>query len=179
MTKALPVLYPSVLCIALLALAACANTSEAPVRKCPQVAILRPLERVEDYGNDTVDSSTLVAVAVMQSLSGKCAYESNGVDLNFTLSMKAEKGPNLGGNRISFPYSVSVITPDDKIIAKDMMTATFTFDDKTKLATTEEPLHVFLPLAKDEDASTYRVLTGFQLTESQLKAARTRQIQSD
>ena len=82
----------------------------------------------------------------------------------------AEKGPRLGGEKISFPYFISALDPANKILNKEMMTANFTFGDEAKTAKNEEPLRVLIPLAKDEDAANHRVLVGFQLTEEQIKA---------
>lgn len=155
-------------------LAACASDEkkETP-RGCPQVAILRALDTIEDYGSDTVDPSNLVATGKMNKVEGRCAYEEKGVDVAFGLEMSAEKGPRLGGNKISFPFFVSVLKPDDSVVGKELMTVEFTFADGAKTATYDQPLHVFLPLAEDEDASSFRVLLGYQLTQAQVKAKET------
>ncbi|MFA6280322.1 MAG: hypothetical protein WC612_05980 [Bdellovibrionales bacterium] len=168
MKRTLPTLM-----MACLTLAACATDKDAPVKPkplCPQVAIVRALEKVEDYGQEAIDPTTLVAVAVMQKVDGSCAYGEKGVDVTFDLSMAAQKGPRLGGNKVSFPFFVSVVSAEDKVLAKDMMTAEFSFEGDGKAVTLDQPLHIFLPLAKGEDAANIRVLTGFQLTEAQAKA---------
>ncbi len=153
-------------------LGACVTDKDAPVKPkplCPQVAIVRSLERVEDYGQEAMDPATLVAVAVMQKVDGSCTYGDKGVDVTFDLSMDAQKGPRLGGNKISVPFFVSVVSAEDKVLAKEMMTAEFSFEGENKTTTLDQPLHIFLPLAKDEDAANIRVLMGFQLTEAQAK----------
>lgn len=156
-------------------LTSCATKEEVkPPRLCPQVAILRPLERMEDFGSDRPDASTLVSVATMQKVEGQCRYEDTGVEVGFELSMMAERGPRLGGDRVSFPYAISLIDAEDKVRAKELMTAEFVFSDGAKLALINQPLRVYVPLSKDEDASGFRVLTGFQLTEEQLKQIRER-----
>lgn len=161
-----------------LVLTSCATTEDEkpkPKRLCPQVAILRPLERMEDYGSDWPDPSTLVSIATMQKIEGQCRYEDTGVEVGFELSMMAERGPRLGGEKVSFPYAISLIDTDDNVRAKEIMTAEFTFADGAKQALLSQPLRVFVPLNKDEDASGFRVLTGFQLTEEQLKQMRDKQ----
>jgi hypothetical protein len=156
------------------ALAACADKKEdvKPVRLCPQVAILRELERAKDFGSSTPDPGELVAVAAMKNVEGGCEYNETGADVRFTLNMIASRGPRLGGDRVAFPFFVSLIGPDDKIVRKELMTANFTFGSGDKRAEDHEDLHVFVPVPPDLTAEGYRVLLGFQLTEDQLKATR-------
>lgn len=161
----------SLLLMTPLLLSACAG-DKGPPRMCPQVAILRDLERIEDYGNDAIDPSTLVAVSEMKSVEGACAYEENGVDVRFALKVLAEKGPRLGGDHVTLPYFTSIVEPDGKVKSKEIMSAKFEFSSGGKTAALEETLHVFIPLEKDADGSFYRVLLGFQLSDAQLKAAR-------
>lgn len=163
----------STLLMACLVLGACATDKEAPVKPkplCPQVAIVRSLERVEDHGQEAFDPATLVAVAVMQKVDGSCVYDDKGVDVTFDLTMAAQKGPRLGGSKISVPFFVSIVSAEDKVLAKEMMTAEFLFEGEDKTVTLDQPLHIFLPLTKGEDAANIRVLTGFQLTEAQAQA---------
>lgn len=155
---------------AVLLLSACATDGEEkPKPLCPQVAIVRALEKVVDYGLENPDATKLVSVATMNTVEGTCEYTDKGVDVNFTLTMTAEKGPRLGGDRASFPFLISIVGSDDKVRAKDIMTAQFTFKGDEKRTELAQPLHVFIPLAKGEDAAAMRVLTGFQLTEKQMK----------
>lgn len=155
-------------------LAGCASSDEGPKipRSCPQVAIVRDLERVLDHGQDKPVPETFVAGALMRGLDGSCSYKKDGVDISFDLDLAAEKGPRLGGSQIGFPYFVSLVDPDDKIVSKEIMTANFEFPKGGSFVKKAEPIHVFVPLAKDENAAGYRVLIGFQLTESQFDAVR-------
>lgn len=162
--------------LCLVALAACAGDKDKDKvdlpRHCPQVAIFRDLDKVEDYGRDMPDSSTLVALAAMKGIEGECKYKEEGVDITFTLKMGAEKGARLGGDQVSFPYFLSIVKPDDKIMDKEVLTANFQFPSGKTTARLEEALHVFIPLKEGEDASPYRVLAGFQLSEEQVRVLR-------
>ena len=156
-----------------LALTACSSTEDAkPKRLCPQTAFVRELERVNDYGADMPDEKTLVAAAKMKSVDGTCDYRDEGVDVNFTLKIIAGKKERLGGDKIGFPFFVSIIDPEGKILSKELMTADFEFSGDKKTAERTEILHVFIPMAKDADGTNYQVLMGFQLTEEQLNAVR-------
>ena len=151
-------------------LTACATGEVKPKRICPQVAIVRALEKAADHGQEAMEPANLVSVAAMQKIEGACDYSDKGVAVDFTLTMFAQKGPRLGGDRASFPFFASIVDAAGKVKAKELMTAEFTFSSDKNVAEYKQPLHIFIPLAVDEDASTIRVLTGFQLTEAQLKA---------
>lgn len=182
--------------VCLLALTACASDDKAAAGKtdkdkagqteavqdqpkpiCPQVAIIHELENIRDYGTEKPDPSQLVGEARLQSLNGDCEYEDNGIDITFTIAGIAARGPRLGGDQVGFPFFVAVVDPDGKILNKDQMTADFKFSDGARIATANEPLHVFIPLPKDKDETgpNYRVLAGFQLTEQQLAEVRKRE----
>lgn len=162
--------------ILVLPLVSCSSDGDSKIeRLCPQTAIIRELEHVYDYGNDTPDPKTLVATALMKKIRGRCDYTDTGVDVSFDLDVMAGKGPRLGGDKVSFPFFISLLTPDQKIIAKEQLTADFKFSGDSKTTEQTEPLHIFIPMDKDADGTNYQVLVGFQLSEGQLKVVRERE----
>lgn len=150
---------------AALALTACASKKEA-LPPCPQVAIIRALETFNDHGSDTAVPENLVAVAKMDDVTGACQYGEKGVDLDFTVSMRALKGKRLGGNNVSMPFFVSVVNDHNKVVSKEYMTASFKFKD-TPVASFQEKIHVNLPYKGEGKLTGKRVLLGFQLTQEQ------------
>lgn len=156
--------------LALGAISACSSDKKTE-RLCPQTAIVRELERINDYGGDAVDEKNLVAAAAMRGVNGKCEYRDDGVAVDFSVDMIAGKKERLGGERVSFPFFVAVVDPNRKILSKELMTAEFYFGGK-KTAEQQENLSVFIPTEKDADASYYQVLIGFQLSDEQLAAVR-------
>lgn len=141
---------------------------------CPQVAIIRDLGDIKDFGTQKPDAAELVAQAKMLGVQGKCEYQEEGIDITFELALAAAKGPRLGGLRAGFPYFVAVVAPDERILNKDKLTADFHFSSDSKIAEQTESLHIFVPLSKEGRAlgPDYRVLMGFQLDEEQLNAVR-------
>jgi hypothetical protein len=148
---------------------------------CPQVAIIRELDDMHDYGTEKPSADQLVSEARMENVEGDCAYQENGIDITFDLNFIAGRGPRMGGNHASFPYFIAVVDPEENVLNKDKMTAEFKFsDDKDKkIVDQTEPLHVFIPLPQDkrDTGPGYQVLLGFQLTQEQLDA--TRALQSE
>ena len=147
--------------------------SQQPAPICPQVAIVRALADIYDYGVEKPSPSELVAGSHMETVSGDCSYIDGGVDVTFNLSIVTARGPRLGGEYVSFPYFVAIVDPNENIIDKQRLTAEITLNSKTPTTTQDENLHVFIPLPKDNKrlGSSYRVLMGFQLTAEQRKMA--------
>jgi hypothetical protein len=129
---------------------------------CPQVAIVRELQSIEDYGREAAAPEQLVASAHLRKIDGDCAYVKGGIDVKFELGALAERGPRLGGKHTEFPYFIAVVNPEQTILNKDTANVSFTFSgDK------------HTPRAKDKrkDGPDYQVLIGFQLTQEQLDAS--------
>lgn len=145
-----------------------------PTLICPQVAIIRELETARDFGVEKPAAGQLVAAARMQDISGDCGYQDGGIDIAFRVNFTAAKGPRLGGDRAEFPYFVAVLDPNGAILNKDQMTESFRFKDDPKPVERSEPMHVFIPLTKEQKQTgpNYRVLVGFQLTQEQLNEVR-------
>jgi hypothetical protein len=146
---------------------------------CPQVAVVRGLDVVQDYGNENPDPAQLVSAAKLLGVDGDCEYTDDGIDVAFHLNMVAKRGPRLGGLHTNFPFFVAVLNPDGDILNKNQMTVEFSFSSEESTANRAEDLHVFIPLPKDKKMTGpyYRVLAGFQLSPAQadeVKAAITK-----
>lgn len=146
------------------------STSTQKIRLCPQVASIRQLDTIEDHGRDPIAPDTLIALAKMERIEGGCDYDDDGVDVHFDLHILGTKGPRLGGDRVSFPYFVSLVAPTGEVISKEIMSVEFDFMDGQHENSKVELMHVFIPLEEKESAEKYRILLGFQLTPEQLEA---------
>lgn len=148
---------------------------KAPEPICPQVAIVRGLDLVKDYGNEPPAPDQLVSAGKMVKIEGDCAYTDEGVDVKFSVNMAMKRGPRLGGSHVGFPIFVAVLDPAGDVLNKDQMTVEINFSSDEAVAFHAEPLHVFIPLAKDQQnlGPSYKVLTGFQLSPAQADHAKT------
>jgi len=131
---------------------------------CPQVAILQAGEEIYDYGGEKPDPSQLVAKARMRSIEGDCGYVKDGIDIAFTLHMRAQRGSRLGAGHVSFPYFIAIVDPAENVVSRQTVTAQFDFSGMDKVAEDNEPLHVFIPISEQAIPAgpAYRVLVGFQ-----------------
>ncbi len=163
--------------------AAVAPKKSLPI--CPQVAIVRELDDIKDYGNEKPSLDQLVGEARMDSVQGNCGYieekddndkKTGKIDIAFDLKLTAARGPRMGSTHGSFPFFVALIDPEQKIITKDKMIADFTFSDSKDNITADkvESLHIILPLEREkwDTGPNYQVLLGFQLTQEQIDAVR-------
>jgi hypothetical protein len=154
---------------------------------CPQVAVVRGLDIVRDYGNENPDPGQLVAAAKLLGVVGDCEYtdadsdNGAGIDVAFHINMAAKRGPRLGGLHTSFPIFVAVLDPSGEVLNKNQMTINVNFSSEDPLANHAEAMHVFIPLAKDKKNTGpyYRVLAGFQLTTAQADQAKAALIKSE
>jgi hypothetical protein len=151
------------------------ETAAAKIEKiipiCPQVAIVRDLDAITDYGSEKPAPDKLIAGAKMLSVDGSCQYRDEGIDIKFDLNFVAMHGARLEGHHVDFPYFIAVVDPAGAVLNKDQMTIKFDFSSDSKTAQNAESLHVFIPLAKDKRQSGpgYQVLMGFQLTKEQFE----------
>ena len=145
------------------------ESTQGPPPICPQVAIVRDLDQITDYGDETPAPDQTVAAARMLALRGTCEYKKDGIEVAFDLNMVARRGPRLGGLRASFPFFVAVINPAGTILTKEPLTAEIGFASDSRDNTHAEKLRVFISLAITERTTGphYQVLTGFQLTQDQ------------
>jgi hypothetical protein len=141
---------------------------------CPQVAIIRELESIQDFGGEKPSPAEFVASAKMVGIDGDCAYTKDGIDVKFELNFVAQRGPRLGGLHIDFPYFIAVVDPEQNILNKERMVMPFGFSSENRRTQDNVTLHVFIPLDKAQQAlgPNYQILTGFQLTKEQVDMGR-------
>ena len=144
-----------------------------PTLFCPQVAIVRELETYRDYGNEDPHQDHVLSEGRMLSIDGGCTYDLNGVDIKFSLDFAATRGRELKNETVKYPYFIALVDPQDHVIEKKAMTLAVKLSG-AEPEQTSVSLHVYLPLTKETrlQGALYRVLTGFQLDEAQLKAIR-------
>jgi hypothetical protein len=138
---------------------------------CPQVAVLQEAQAIHDYGGDKSDEpGQYAAAARMNKIEGDCGYTEKGIDISFTLHMTAVRGKRPGTSKFAFPYFVAIVDPADNVTRRTLMIAHFHFENGEKNTVNDEPLHVFVPLAKEvvQSGPDYRVLVGFKLPENQI-----------
>lgn len=161
----------AVVAVGLLAGCSSLGLSDPPTANlgCPKVAIVRDTSKVTQFragqGRDLTDVTSRAALVDFQ---GGCDYGRDGVSVDFSLRLVAERGPALTGNEAVYRYFVAIARPDHSIIAKREFDTSVTFPAGATRAGSEESLTQTIPLPEGEDAGAYQVLLGFQLSPEQL-----------
>ena len=165
---------PSLLAgLILLALAGCSGNKTDS--NCPAVLFAQDLGTVSRYTGERREPQNLQFRAEMRDIGGDCQIRRSSVDLRTNFSIVGERGSNdhSGPNgapiqQVDLPYFVAILDQSGAIIWKQEFATRLDFGDDRRAGTMEQTdLHI--PLRKDDLASNYRVLIGFQLTEADVE----------
>lgn len=154
-------------------LAGCNPFDDPP--PCPRVNVLKQAHALTLYGDGPGRERADVAFELsLGNLDASCDYdvdddEGGGVAVEFTLPIRAVRGPAAETDRVSVPYFVALTDAARRIVAKEVFTAEIVFDGAGTRASTVEEIEQWIPLAPGESGAGYETLVGLQLTPDQLE----------
>ena len=157
----------------LVGLAGCSVFDEPP--PCPRVSVLKQARAITFYGEGLGrDQSDVAFEVTFGNVDAGCDYdvdddEGGGVEVEFTLPIRADRGAAAGTDRVSVPYFVALTDAARRIVAKEVFTAEIVFDGADTRASTVEEIQQWIPLAPGESGVGYETLVGIQLTPDQLE----------
>lgn len=142
---------------------------------CPRVSAMTELARVTQFADDTnTDSKTILSETVLTKLDTSCIVTENAINLDIMLNFMS----NLGAAGLrqaqveasyTHPYFIAVVSPQGKIIAKDVFALAPVFSSGQKQVVSSERLQQTIPLTDTAVApGQYQVMIGFQLSEAEL-----------
>ena len=154
------------------ALAGCNPFADPP--PCPRVSILKEARVLTLYGDGPGREAPDVAFELeLRNVASDCDYDlddsGGGVEVTFSLPIRATRGPAAGSDRVSAPFFVALADPSRQIIAKEVFTAEIVFEADSANARTVEEMEQWIPLGPGEIGARYETLVGFQLTPAQLE----------
>lgn len=166
----------SLMALAALTLAGCSGLGFGGQAKpgevalaCPKVGIVRELQEVTQFRPGGKDLTDMTARAALADYAGNCEYGSDGVTVNLSLFVVAERGPALQGDQATYQYFVAVARPGEDVPAnKAVFDTTVQFAKGQTRVSYKEELAPRIPLPKDVNAKDWKVLVGFQLSPEQL-----------
>ena len=162
----------------LVALAGCGVFDDPP--PCPGVNVLQQARQLTLYregpGRDPTDVAFEVELAKARA---DCDHdideeEGGGVEVTFSLPIRATRGPAAETDQLSVPYFVALVDGSREIVAKEVFTAEIAFEDAISRAQTVEEIEQWIPLGPGETGAAYETLVGIQLTPAQLEASQRR-----
>lgn len=146
----------------------------AATASCPRVEALPELARVTQFADEkNPSSSAILSETVLTKLDSSCITTENAVNLDIMLNFTSKIGTAglkqaAAQSSYSHPYFVAVVDPSGKILAKDVFSLSPVFSSGQKEVYSSERLQQTIPLSSKTPANKYRIMIGFQLSESEL-----------
>jgi len=152
---------------AVLLLAAC-STPEAPP-PCPPTGVAEPTDRASFFvPGGGQDLSEVRYRAEITGLFGSCEYDEEGVDVDMSLRIIAERGPADRDRLAKVSYFVA-IEDQGEITAKEIYDLDLPFEGNSRRVGRIEELEIRVPVPARGGFSGVRIITGLQLTPDQLE----------
>jgi hypothetical protein len=160
---------------AALALSACGAASGVfskgePPPGCPDVGFMADAGAAPVFVRDTGTPAPADAsiYALLQNLRGDCAKSKDGLEVDFSFDIVAQKTLlGQGIDKQNFSYFIGVIDKDEAILQRRQFNVTVDFGKNESAVQTVE-YRVKLPSADPRQALTDRVIVGFALTPQQV-----------
>lgn len=140
---------------------------------CPHVKIVDELSTVSRYVNPVMpQDKDFISNAKFSALKTGCTAAPTSVTVEIAADFDGKLGPAAHDvapqEHFTYPYFVTVITPQGEILSKDIFAMTMIYQDaQTPLKKTEH-LRQTIPLSAGQKASDYQILLGFQLDPNEL-----------
>lgn len=161
--------------VGLLALAACGSAEPEipPAPACPAALLLDGAARTSAYRAGAEERpDALRYIAILTDLSSSCRYYSDGsgqgVDVDLSFKLIAERGPALSGDE-EVTYFVAAVGPGDQIVSRDVLSGDLPFTDDAERVGLSEDLTLRLPSIPAAQGAAYTLYVGFQLDDAQLE----------
>jgi hypothetical protein len=163
---------------AVLLLAGCSVFSKStPSPPCPRVLLVPDVGTAVGYregaGRDITDVRYRATIA---DAKGDCRYTSDGLSMDMTVTLYAERGPALGPREpADFEYFVALTDPQRQIVSKAVFKGRVVFPTGQDRVGFPDEITIGPVRLPDRNLGPdYTVLLGFQLTPEQLEENRRR-----
>ena len=157
-----------------LALGACGSSDpQLPQPPCPTALLLDGAQRTSAYrAGAEPRPSELRYLAVLTDLGSTCRYYDDGtregVDVDLTFNLIAERGPALSGVE-QLTYFVATVGPGRQIVHEEVLNSDLAFREGEQQAGWTEELTLRLPSITPAQATDYTLYLGFKLDDAELK----------
>lgn len=148
---------------------------------CPSVKVMDELRTMVEFQDPAKPSDkTRLARAVMKNVQARCSV-GDKLSVELDIMVETTLGPKARVKKtdkpnFAFPYFVAVISPEGRVVAKEIFAASLSFENGENDMSRTETITQHIPLAEDGSVPAYSILVGFQLSEEQLAFNRTQPI---
>jgi len=141
---------------------------------CPQVEIVEELSSLSEFTDMVApEPKNLLSRVDMGLLESKCEHGDGEVIVDLKLVFESILGPKATRTVrdrpfFSYPFFIAVTGPKGDIMAKEVFSASMTYNLREDSHTYYESLRQIIPVPSKHQASLHKVLIGFQLNQAQL-----------
>jgi len=145
---------------------------------CPQVGFVNGLDRLTVFDPENKLSEPIVLFSSqMGELETSCSFGKKGVVMLVKFSLNSHIPVDQGATDVEVSYLVATTNPDGIILAKEIFGLNIKFAvGKTRIKSDDE-VELFIPSSGGRDFRGYKVLIGFQLSQSQIDYNQKRSLQ--
>lgn len=169
----MPVAATTLLTLGLLA--GCATDKPDPFAdlSCPKVGLVDDARIATNFVGENFTEEDYYSRATISDFRGGCEFTQEQVRVEFDVTFTGELGPAATRDKPpkeqAFDYFVAVLSPDNKVLVKDVRPVEFEFGRSETMTATKDRVALRIPLEDPFLGPDYKVTLGFQLTAAQLE----------
>lgn len=143
--------------------------------QCPRVKVVNELSALSEFTNmENPRENEMISRAHVAAVDSTCQYGPRSVTVDVQLAFESMLGPH---GRVqssdkpffSYPFFIAVSEPNGEILAKEIFSASITFQPGENQQNYMEKLRQIIPVPNQARGGRYQVLVGFQLSDEQLR----------
>ena len=161
---------PVLAAVAALTLGGC--TTDEQKGLCPTAAVLAPASALTVFrAGASADPSAELYSVWMSNVKSGCGYDKDArtADSHLTIEFDAKRAPSAEPASYKAPYFIAITRGGDKILTKKIFLAPVTFPAGAASIHFEQNIgSTVIKMAGGAKIGDYQILTGLQLTQSQL-----------
>lgn len=138
---------------------------------CPRAEIVSDLGTIMEFINPAKPGlDSMMSRFDMSAIQSACAYKGSTMSVDLTLDFNGKLGPKAPGGQpfFSYPFFVAVVSPAGTVVAKEIFSASITYENGESTKTYRENLRHLIPVRNKKHGAGHRIMVGFQLSDEQL-----------
>lgn len=142
---------------------------------CPRVSIVDELSSLSEFASPgNTSESNLISRVNLQQVESTCSFQNDQVSVDLKMAFESTLGEKAKVRAtdkpfFSYPFFVAVTDPKGIIMAKEVFSASMTYEKGEDSHNYYETMRQLIPIDRKSNAKRHQILLGFQLDPAQLK----------
>jgi hypothetical protein len=171
--------YVAPLVLAAMGVAGCQPTRlDDLLVSCPTLSLPADLADLTRYRDGAPpDLTTVVLDAKITGVDANCrrGRRDQSVDATISMRFQLDRGPAAPTRQVQIPWFIALLDANNNVINRQSFVLPAQFGaNTTRAAVGSQPVQITFPVGQERRAQDYRIMVGFQLTESELALNRRR-----